>query len=145
MGVVDQPSTGGIMLNKSLLVIGVACAIGGTSAYVEAEPRISVISQWSAGAEGDAMNAFGDLVTKAGAKWEHNPVSGFTTDMMNKLRADIIAGHPPAASQLKGPEIKAWSAIAATVNLDDLVAQAGYEKMISADLAKIHKPNGHWI
>jgi glucose/mannose transport system substrate-binding protein len=26
-----------------------------------------------------------------------------------------------------------------------LVAEAGYEKLISADLAKIHKPNGHWI
>src|SRR5450755_527082 len=145
MGVVDQPSTGGIMLNKSLLVIGVACAIGGTSAYVEAEPRISVISQWSAGAEGDAMNAFGDLVTKAGAKWEHNPVSGFTTDMMNKLRADIIAGKPPAASQLKGPEIQAWSQIAPTVSMDQLVAEAGYEKVVSPDLAKLHKVQGHWV
>jgi glucose/mannose transport system substrate-binding protein len=65
--------------------------------------------------------------------------------MMNKLRADIIAGHPPAVSQLKGPEIKAWSAIAPTINLDSVVAEAGYEKMISADLAKIHKPGGHWI
>jgi glucose/mannose transport system substrate-binding protein len=110
-----------------------------------AEPRVNAISQWSAGAEGAAMNAFGDLVGKAGAKWEHNPVSGFTTDMMNKLRADIIAGHPPAVSQLKGPEIKAWSAIAPTINLDSVVAEAGYEKMISADLAKIHKPGGHWI
>src|SRR5476651_1766345 len=110
-----------------------------------AEPKVSAISQWSAGAEGAAMNAFGELVGKAGAKWEHNAVSGFTTDMMNKLRADIIAGRPPAVSQLKGPEIKAWSDIAPTVNLDSLVAEAGYEKLISADLAKIHKPNGNWI
>jgi glucose/mannose transport system substrate-binding protein len=110
-----------------------------------AEPRVSAISQWSAGAEGAAMTAFGELVGKAGAKWEHNAVSGFTTDMMNKLRADIIAGRPPAVSQLKGPEIRAWSAIAPTVNLDSLVAEAGYEKLVSADLAKIHKPNGNWI
>src|SRR5690242_14363938 len=83
-----------------------------------AEPKLSIISQWSAGSEGAAMNALGDLVQKNGATWEHRPVSGFTTDMMNKLRADIIAGRPPAASQLKGPEIKAWSKIGATVNLD---------------------------
>jgi len=124
-------------------VTGVAFSLLATVA--SAEPRVSAISQWSAGAEGAAMNAFGDLVGKAGAKWEHNPVSGFTTDMMNKLRADIIAGRPPAVSQLKGPEIKAWSAIAPTVNLDSLVAEAGYEKLVSIDLAKIHKPNGNWI
>jgi glucose/mannose transport system substrate-binding protein len=103
------------------------------------------MSQWTAGAEGAALNAFGDLVTKAGAKWENNSVSGFTTDMMNKLRADIIAGHPPAMSQLKGPEIKEWSAIAPTVNLNEIVAEVGYEKMISPDLAKIHKVNGNWV
>ncbi len=133
------------MLNKSLLAICVACALGLSSANVQAEPRITVISQWSAGAEGDAMNAFGHLVTKAGAKWEHNPVSGFTTEMMNKLRADIIAGKPPAASQLKGPEIQAWSQIAPTVNMDALVAAAGYEKVVSPDLARLHKVQGHWV
>jgi glucose/mannose transport system substrate-binding protein len=121
----------------------VAMSLIATSAL--AEPKVTAISQWSAGAEGAAMNAFGDLVTKAGAKWEHNPVSGFTTDMMNKLRADIIAGKPPAVSQLKGPEIAAWSKIAPTINLDSLVADAGFEKLISPDLAKIHKPYGHWI
>ena len=133
------------MLNKLLLSLGIACALFMSGAAVRAEPRISVISQWSAGAEGDAMNAFGDLVTKAGATWQHNPVSGFTTDMMNKLRADIIAGRPPAASQLKGPEIQAWSAIAPTVNMDQLVAATDYETLVSAELAKLHKVNGHWV
>ena len=110
-----------------------------------AEPQLTIVSQWSAGAEGAAMNAFGDLVTQAGVKWEHDPVSGFTTDMMNKLRADIIAGHPPGASQLKGPEIRSWSAIAPTVNLDSLVSGTEYEKMIPPALAALHKPQGHWI
>jgi glucose/mannose transport system substrate-binding protein len=138
-------STGGIMLNKFLLAASAGCALILVSGTLQAEPRITVISQWSAGAEGDAMNAFGELVTKAGATWQHSPVSGFTTDMMNKLRADIIAGKPPAASQLKGPEIQAWSQIAPTVNMDQLVADAGYEKVISAELAKLHKVQGHWV
>src|SRR6267154_3218346 len=73
------------------------------------------------------------------------PISGFTTEMMNKLRADIIAGNPPAASQLKGPEIAAWCKIAPTVDLDSVVAAAGYEKVIPAELVGLHKPQGHWI
>lgn len=133
------------MLNKSLLAIGAAMALALSMTPVRAQPRITVISQWSAGAEGDAMNAFGALVTKGGAKWEHSPVSGFTTEMMNKLRADIIAGKPPAASQLKGPEIQAWSKIAPTVNMDAIVAAEGYEKVISPDLARLHKVDGKWV
>jgi glucose/mannose transport system substrate-binding protein len=64
--------------------------------------------------------------------------------MMNKLRAQIISGDPPACSQLKGPEIAAWSKIAPTVNLDATVAAAGYEKVVAPDLAKLHKPGGKW-
>jgi len=133
------------MRNSLSWASGTLAAVFMAVGTAAAEPRFSVISQWSAGAEGAAMNAFGDLVTKAGAKWEHSPVSGFTTDMMNKLRADLIAGRPPSASQLKGPEIAAWSAILGTVNLDQLVAAADYEKFVSPDLAKIHKPKGVWI
>ena len=50
-----------------------------------------------------------------------------------------------ACSQLKGPEIAAWSKIAATVNLDTLVAAAGYETVVAPDLARLHKPGGKWI
>jgi glucose/mannose transport system substrate-binding protein len=132
------------MLSKQLLALCMACGLA-VSAIAQAEPRVSVISQWSAGAEGDAMNTFGAMVTKAGTTWEHHPVSGFTTDMMNKLRADIIAGHPPSASQLKGPEIQAWSAIAPTLDLDSLVAAADYEKTVPPELTKLHKVKGHWV
>jgi glucose/mannose transport system substrate-binding protein len=56
-----------------------------------------------------------------------------------------MAGDPPACSQLKGPEIAAWSKIAPTVDLDALVAAAGYEKVVAPDLARLHKPAGKWI
>ena len=65
--------------------------------------------------------------------------------MMNKLRADIVAGNPPAVAQLKGPEIAAWSKIAPTVNLDSVVASTGFDKVTPPDLAKLHKPEGKWI
>ncbi len=114
-------------------------------ARAEGKPRVTVITQWSAGSDGAAITALGDLFTKAGGDWQHNPVPGFTTDMMNKLRAQILSGDPPAVSQLKGPEIAAWSKIAPTLNLDADVAAAGYEKVVAPELIKLHKPFGHWI
>jgi glucose/mannose transport system substrate-binding protein len=110
-----------------------------------AKPRLTVISQWSSGSDGAAITALGKKFEEKGGTWQHSPVPGFTTEMMNKLRAQIMAGDPPACSQLKGPEIAAWSKIAATVNLDALVAAAGYEKVVAPDLARLHKPGGKWI
>ncbi len=109
------------------------------------KPRLTVISQWSAGSDGAAITALGKLFEQNGGVWQHSPVPGFTTEMMNKLRAQIMSGDPPAASQLKGPEIAAWSKIAPTVNLDAVVAEADYERFVAPDLAKLHKPYGHWI
>lgn len=124
-----------------------ASAVGAESASAQTsvKPRVTVITQWSAGSDGAAITALGEVFTKAGGDWQHNPVPGFTTDMMNKLRAQILSGDPPAVSQLKGPEIAAWSKIAPTVNLDPDVAAAGYEKVVPPELIKLHKPFGHWI
>ena len=109
------------------------------------KPRLTAISQWSAGSDGAAITALGKKFEEKGGVWQHSPVPGFTTEMMNKLRAQIIAGDPPACSQLKGPEIAAWSKIVPTVDLDAVVAAAGYEKVVAPDLAKLHKPAGKWI
>ena len=87
-------------------------------AWPQAKPRVTFISQWSAGSDGAAITGLGKRLEEEGGIWQHSPVPGFTTEMMNKLRADIIAGNPPAASQLKGPEIAAWCKIAPTVDLD---------------------------
>src|SRR5436189_3402838 len=104
------------------------------------KPRLTVISQWSAGSDGAAITALGKLFEEKGGVWQHNPVPGFTTEMMNKLRAQIMAGDPPAVSQLKGPEIAAWSKIAPTVDISPWVQAAGYADRAPAELAKSCQP-----
>src|ERR1700684_1679086 len=110
-----------------------------------ARPRLTAISQWSAGSDGAAITALGKVFEERGGIWQHNPVPGFTTEMMNKLRAQIIAGDPPAISQLKGPEIAAWSKIAPTVDISPLVKAAGYAEKAPAEPSKRCQPPGHWI
>ncbi len=137
-----------IKLTRRHLLAGSAATLALPSiarAQTAAKPRLTAISQWSAGSDGAAITALGKKFEEKGGVWQHSPVPGFTTEMMNKLRAQIMAGDPPACSQLKGPEIAAWSKIAPTVDLDAVVAAAGYEKVVAPDLAKLHKPNGKWI
>src|SRR3954471_7548726 len=101
-----------------------------------AKPRLTAISQWSAGSDHAAVSALGKLFEEKGGVWQHNPVPGFTTEMMNKLRAQIMAGDPPAVSQLKGPEIAAWSKIAPTVDITSWVQAAGYADRAPDEPAK---------
>jgi glucose/mannose transport system substrate-binding protein len=128
-----------------LAATGAALAIPAVTRAEPVKPRLTAISQWAAGSDGAAISALGKLFEQNGGIWQHSPVPGFTTDMMNKLRAQIMSGDPPAASQLKGPEIAAWSKIAPTVDLDATVTEAGYEKFVPPELAALHKPYGHWI
>jgi glucose/mannose transport system substrate-binding protein len=133
-------------LDRRSVLLGAASVLAAPSfARSAVKPKMTVISQWSAGSDGAAMGALGKLFEREGGEWTHNPVPGFTTTMMNKLRAQIMSGDPPAASQLKGPEIAAWSRIAPTVKLDALVAAAGYGEVVAPELAKLHNPDGHWI
>ena len=127
-----------IKLTRRHLLAGSAAALAMPSlARAQgAKPRVTAISQWSAGSDGAAISALGKVFEDRGGVWQHNPVPGFTTDMMNKLRAQIMAGDPPAISQLKGPEIAAWSKIAPTVDISPLVKTAGYADKVSAELAK---------
>jgi glucose/mannose transport system substrate-binding protein len=129
---------------KSSALAAVAAGLP-RAAFAAGKPKITIISQWSAGSDGAAMAALGKLFEERGGEWQHEPVPGFTTEMMNRLRAQILAGNPPGASQLKAPAIRGWSQIAPTVNLDELVAQAGYDKLTAPDLAALHKPAGNWI
>ena len=134
-------------ISRRTMLAGTAGLIS-TSQFARAQavkPRLTAISQWSAGSDGAAITALGKKFEEKGGVWQHSPVPGFTTDMMNKLRAQIMSGDPPSCSQLKGPEIAAWSKIAPTANLDTLVTAAGYEKVVAPDLAKLHKPAGNWI
>jgi glucose/mannose transport system substrate-binding protein len=128
-----------------LAASGAAWALPGIARAEPVKPRLTAISQWASGSDGAAISALGKLFEQNGGIWQHSPVPGFTTDMMNKLRAQIMSGDPPAASQLKGPEIAAWSKIAPTVDLDAVVTAAGYEKFVAPELAALHKPYGHWI
>ena len=131
-------------LSRRALLAASTAALAPRLATAQAKPRLTAISQWSAGSDGAAITALGKKFEEKGGVWQHAPVPGFTTEMMNKLRAQILAGDPPACSQLKGPEIAAWSKIAPTVNLDATVAAAGYEKAVAPDLARLHKPGGKW-
>ena len=74
-------------LSRRALLAASTAALAPRLATAQAKPRLTAISQWSAGSDGAAITALGKKFEEKGGVWQHAPVPGFTTEMMNKLRA----------------------------------------------------------
>ncbi len=131
------------MLRSAATLAGLlSCALVGSAL---AEPKTNLLSQWSEGADAQAIAKLGEMFTAAGGKWQATSIAGHTANTLAKLRSDVISGNAPPAVQLKGPEIAEWNATGRTANLDDLAAKEGWDKVVAPELLPVMKPTGHWV
>jgi glucose/mannose transport system substrate-binding protein len=131
------------MLTRTAALAGVmTLALAGAAL---AEPKTLLLHQWSEGSDAAAVAKLGEMFTAAGGKWEQTSIAGHTANTLAKLRADVVAGNPPPAVQLKGPEIAEWNATGMTANLDALAAEEGWDKVVAPELLPVMKPSGHWV
>jgi glucose/mannose transport system substrate-binding protein len=128
------------------LTVAVApLACGLLPARALAEPKTNLLNQWSEGSDAAAIAKLGDMFKAAGGQWEATSIAGHTANTLAKLRADVVAGNPPPAVQLKGPEIAEWNATGMTMNLDDIAKQEGWDKTVAPELLPVMKPKGDWV
>jgi len=123
----------------------VAAITWGLAGAALAEPKTNLLSQWDNGSDAAAIAKLGDMFKAAGGKWESTSIAGHTANTLAKLRADVVAGNPPPAVQLKGPEIAEWNETGMTLDLDDLAKQENWDSAVAAELLPVMKPKGHWV
>jgi glucose/mannose transport system substrate-binding protein len=80
-----------------------------------------------------------------GGSWQQTPIPGHTANVLTKLRADVLAGNPPSAVQLKGPEIAEWAETGYTADLNDLAAKEHWDDVVAPELISVMKPEGTWV
>ena len=110
-----------------------------------AGPKTNFLSQWDSGSDAAAIAKLGVMFNAAGGEWQATSIAGHTANTLAKLRADVVAGNPPPAVQLKGPEIKEWNETGMTANLDDLANKEGWDKVVAPELLPVMKPTGNWV
>src|ERR1700752_1925557 len=129
----------------SLAVAVVPLTLGLLSARALAEPKTNLLNQWSEGSDAAAIAKLGDMFKAAGGKWQATSIAGHTANTLAKLRADVVAGNPPPAVQLKGPEIAEWNATGMTLNLDEMAKQENWDQLVAPELLPVMKPKGSWV
>ena len=92
---------------KKMLIALIALAFTSTSSF--AGPKIEVLHWWTSGGEAAALKVLKDDFAANGGEWLDMPVTGGGGDAANvALKARIVAGDPPSASQIKGPTIQEY-------------------------------------
>jgi glucose/mannose transport system substrate-binding protein len=127
-------------------VVIISLELGLLSAVVvQAEPKTNLLSQWSQGSDAQAIAKLGEMYTAAGGQWQATSIAGHTANTLAKLRADVVAGNPPPAVQLKGPEIAEWNATGMTLSLDEIAKQENWDQLVAPELLPVMKPKGSWV
>jgi glucose/mannose transport system substrate-binding protein len=131
---------------KSVFTAGIGLmTLALLSGTAMAAPKTNLMSQWASGSDGAAIAKLGDMFTAAGGEWQATSIAGHTANTLAKLNADAIAGNPPPAVQLKGPEIKEWNETGQTADLTDIATKEGWDKLVAPELLPVMKPTGNWV
>ena len=125
---------------KKILIALVALAFTSTSSI--AGPKIEVLHWWTSGGEAAALKVLKDDFAANGGEWMDMPVTGGGGDAANvALKARIVAGDPPSASQIKGPTIQEYDqeGVVAPYNIDAIAKAEGWDNLLDPMIAAVHK------
>jgi len=121
--------------------------VGGLAAFAAAaQPQAEVLHYWTSGGEAKAAAALKADFEANGGKWTDNAVAGGAGDAaMTVLRSRVLSGDPPAAAQIKGPNIQDWAKQGALGNLNKVAAAENWDKVLPPQITSIMKYNGNYV
>lgn len=108
--------------------------------------EVEVLHWWTSGGEAKSVGVLKSLLEKEGHSWKDFAVAGGAGDTaMTVLRSRAVAGNPPTAAQVKGPQIQQWGDEGVLTNLDDVAQKAKWDSLLPKVVADIMKYKGHYV
>ncbi|MDR0211927.1 MAG: ABC transporter substrate-binding protein [Pseudomonas putida] len=116
------------------------------SALADNPGTVEVLHWWTSGGEARAVETLKQQVQKDGFVWKDNAVAGGGgAAAMTVLKTRAISGNPPAAAQIKGPDIQEWGALGLLTELDEVAEANKWDSLLPAKVAEIMKYDGHYV
>lgn len=108
--------------------------------------EVEVLHWWTSGGEAAAVSVLKELLEKEGYTWKDFAVAGGGGDAaMTVLKSRAIAGNPPSAAQVKGPQIQLWGDEGVLANLDDVAKAEKWDTLLPKVVADIMKYKGNYV
>jgi glucose/mannose transport system substrate-binding protein len=135
-------------MKKGLIVLVLILLAGMlfTTCKAKETGEVEVLHWWTSGGEAASVAVLKSLLEEEGYAWKDFAVAGGGGDQaMTVLRSRAVAGNPPTAAQVKGPQIQDWAEEGFLTNLDDVAKAEKWDDLIPKVLADIMKYQGHWV
>ena len=133
----------GSKLFKSLLMLLVALCMVSTHAF---GGEVEVLHWWTSGGEAKSVAVLKNLLEKQGHSWKDFAVAGGGGDAaMTVLKSRAVAGNPPTAAQVKGPQIQLWGDEGVLANLDDVAKAENWDAVLPKVVADVMKYEGSYV
>ncbi len=108
--------------------------------------EVEVLHWWTSGGEAKSVAVLKDLLEKDGHTWKDFAVAGGGGDTaMTVLRSRAIAGNPPTAAQVKGPQIQQWGDEGVLADLSRVARAEKWDDIIPGVVADIMKYRGQYV
>ncbi|MBS7599631.1 ABC transporter substrate-binding protein [Pseudomonas sp. RC2C2] len=116
------------------------------SAVAAANGTVEVTHWWTSGGEAAAVKTLKEQVEKDGFTWKDNAVAGGGgAAAMTVLKSRAVAGNPPGAAQIKGPDIQEWGALGLLTELDDVAKANNWDALLPKKVAQLMQYDGHYV
>ena len=134
-------------LPAAVLLAAAASASGLTLASEVAHAQTAeVLHYWTSGGEARAVAALQEEFAANGGTWVDAPVAGGGGDAQaTVLRSRVLAGDPPTAVQIKGPNIHDWAEQDVLANLDEVASAEGWDDVLPPLLRDVVTYDGHYV
>ncbi|ATJ83473.1 ABC transporter substrate-binding protein [Halomonas beimenensis] len=130
-------------LKTSAIAVAMAGALGTGQASAG---EVEVLHWWTSGGEAEAVGTLRDLLEAEGHEWKDFAVAGGGGDSaMTVLKSRAMSGNPPAAAQIKGPEIQEWGELGLLGNLDPVAEAGDWDALLPEVVADIMRHEGHYV
>ena len=135
------------LLLSFLLIAGIAfigCEKETTTTTTGGPGEVEVLHWWTSGGEAAAVAVLKELLEAEGHSWVDFAVAGGGGDAaMTVLKSRALAGNPPAAAQVKGPQIQLWGGV--LTNLNDVAEANDWDNMLPQVVSDVMKYNGDYV
>ncbi|PWB30826.1 sugar ABC transporter substrate-binding protein [Pseudomonas sp. SDI] len=132
-------------INRLAAVVSLASLLP-LSALAAGPGTVEVTHWWTSGGEKAAVETLKKQVEADGFIWKDNAIAGGGgAAAMTVLKSRAVAGNPPAAAQVKGPDIQDWAALGLLTELDDVSKANNWDALLPPKIAKIMKYDDHYV
>jgi glucose/mannose transport system substrate-binding protein len=131
---------------KKLLTIFVSVLVTCMFALSTFAGEVEVLHWWTSGGEAASVAYLKELLEAEGHTWIDFAVAGGGGDAaMTALKSRAVAGNPPTAAQVKGPQIQNWAEEGFLANLDDVAQAEKWDELIPGVVADVMKYEGSYV